>query len=746
MSGLLLDCALAYTIVDCLVVALALYLAATSNSGRASTQSVLRALMDNILFMQERQLIRLGKLRDLVFEDVWQLPDRLRLDVVHGELKYNIDEPLFLMRAIIRMIWRPLLPLYAILSLLRILDVVEIVIGSYVLHCLDTPSDHEWYHGYGAAICLLIVKLSKRQRSRVEDYAEMEIDRAIRALELVIFHQPLDSKKGRIIQTRGDCSYEVWSLLHNLQYVLSIGTNVLALVAAFWPVFYKVGWLVIIPPLISIGTMLATWSLEWLTGNRYEWDVDRASRFNRSSVSEIYRGIKSIKLFGWERMYLDPTLLKYYSHTKEIPWYAPVIRAIWTTIDIVEMLASQLSSYLIVHIYTQNSSFALVTFTNSDLFQLGSHISNGRSNLESVCSQLRALRSAVDKNFSIERYLKGRPCNTLSRLEITSILPGPTITMSACTFTWHKKAPNPVLEDISLNILPSELVAVVGKTGSGKSSLLLAICGELEMIKGSGSVTGTIAYLEQSPWIMNDTLRANITFGRDYDSRYFDKVIYACALAEDIAQWPNGDLTVIGERGVNISGGQKARLALARTLYSQADIYILDDPLSAVDAHVKRHILDHVILDTGLLAGKLRIVSTHSNHILPFAHQVVSLDNRTTTVTLQIPRTYCQIVSPPLSPSESTASGGSKSSLSVNVSKDRLPVQSANKLPIKQLKPTDPELRKLGDSYWDNTKYALQICGLPVLVVVLLSSLVKPLTVFVMDGLELNVLRESGIG
>ncbi|PIA13633.1 P-loop containing nucleoside triphosphate hydrolase protein, partial [Coemansia reversa NRRL 1564] len=183
------------------------------------------------------------------------------------------------------------------------------------------------------------------------------------------------------------------------------------------------------------------------------------------------------------------------------------------------------------------------------------------------------------------------------------------------------------LQNISLEISSGKLVAVVGRSGAGKSSLLLSICGELDMLKGSGKVVGSIGYLEQSPWIMNDTLRANIIFGREYDSVYFEKVINACALAEDIQQWPDHDLTVIGDRGINISGGQKARLALARALYSQADIYILEDPVSAVDAHVRRHILDHVILDSGILANKLRIIATNSKHILPYANQIVTLDD-----------------------------------------------------------------------------------------------------------------------
>ncbi|KAJ1791864.1 ATP-binding cassette glutathione S-conjugate transporter ycf1 [Coemansia sp. RSA 2399] len=146
------------------------------------------------------------------------------------------------------------------------------------------------------------------------------------------------------------------------------------------------------------------------------------------------------------------------------------------------------------------------------------------------------------------------------------------------------------------------------------------------MTAGTGAVVGSMALVEQTPWIMNGTLRENILFGRDYNEEYYNKVISACALAEDINNWAKKDLTVIGERGINISGGQKARLALARAVYSRADIYILDDPLSAVDAHVKRHILEHVIMDSGLLAGKIRIVSTNMQNLLPYFDKVLTLD------------------------------------------------------------------------------------------------------------------------
>ncbi|KAJ2564079.1 ATP-binding cassette glutathione S-conjugate transporter ycf1, partial [Coemansia sp. RSA 1813] len=156
----------------------------------------------------------------------------------------------------------------------------------------------------------------------------------------------------------------------------------------------------------------------------------------------------------------------------------------------------------------------------------------------------------------------------------------------------------------------------------------MSICGEVEMTKGAGSVVGSIALVEQTPWIMSGSLRENILFGREYDQEFYNKVIFSCALSDDVANWKNGDQTVIGERGINISGGQKARLALAHAVYSRAEIYVLDDPLSAVDAHVKRHILEHVIIDSGLLAGKIRIMATHEEKLLPYFGTILQLDSK----------------------------------------------------------------------------------------------------------------------
>ena len=152
-------------------------------------------------------------------------------------------------------------------------------------------------------------------------------------------------------------------------------------------------------------------------------------------------------------------------------------------------------------------------------------------------------------------------------------------------------SPNP---NPNLNPNPHQ---VAGAVGCGKSSLLAVLLGEMHATPGS-SVTraaASLAYVAQTPFIMNDTLRENICFGKPLDAAWYNRVVHACALLPDLKILPGGDMTQIGEKGVNLSGGQKARISLARACYAQASVVLLDDPLSAVDAHVGKHLFRHVL-------------------------------------------------------------------------------------------------------------------------------------------------------
>ncbi|EFJ21278.1 ATP-binding cassette transporter, subfamily C, member 23, cluster Ib, SmABCC23 [Selaginella moellendorffii] len=168
------------------------------------------------------------------------------------------------------------------------------------------------------------------------------------------------------------------------------------------------------------------------------------------------------------------------------------------------------------------------------------------------------------------------------------------------------------------------LAGLIGKVGSGKSSLLYGILEELKLTQGSLFVEGNIAYSPQQPWILNDTMRNNIVFGSIFDNKRYDNVVAACALNHDISMLPNGSDTEIGERGVNLSGGQKARVSLARACYSTAPIILLDDPLSAVDASTAKYIVDYVL--NGILKGRTVIMATHSIISLQACDEIYLLD------------------------------------------------------------------------------------------------------------------------
>ncbi|KAJ2804785.1 Multidrug resistance-associated protein 1 [Coemansia helicoidea] len=467
--------------------------------------------------------------------------------------------------------------------------------------------------------------------------------------------------------------------------------------------------------------MTISWGFELLVGPSDYWSTPIS---NYDSISEVYQGINAVKLFGWERMYLDPKLQELNMQNQRLPWYAPAIRLAWFIIDIIVSASLAFTLFILFYVHTQSLALTGSALTSAYVLKLRSHVFNLGIGIESIILWLKYGRSQLGKIVTIQRALRGRPVHTLPRRRIASDKSSSEVVLDGCSFAWSQHSHDQALTDVTLRASGGELVAVVGKTGAGKSSLLLSICGELEMTAGTGGVTGTIAYLEQSPWIMNDTMRANVLFGREYDAEFFARVIHACALVEDIAMWPNADLTVIGERGINISGGQRARLALARTLYSRADIYVLDDPLSAVDAHVKRHILEHVLLDTGMLAGKLRIIATNSGHILPYANQVVTLTDGHAEVTTQSPQEY-------------RAVGASEASV------ERPKAMPQDRVGSTEAKPVDkPD--KVARSPWANAVYAIQLCGWPTFAALVLSAAIRPTVNYVLEGVGLDMLKNTG--
>uniref|UniRef100_A0A8B9PF63 Multidrug resistance-associated protein 4 n=1 Tax=Apteryx owenii TaxID=8824 RepID=A0A8B9PF63_APTOW len=191
------------------------------------------------------------------------------------------------------------------------------------------------------------------------------------------------------------------------------------------------------------------------------------------------------------------------------------------------------------------------------------------------------------------------------------------------TCYWDKSLESPALQQLSFTVRRGELLAVIGPVGAGKSSLLSAVLGELPKEKGLINVSGRIAYVSQQPWVFSGTVRSNILFDKEYEKEKYEKVLKVCALKKDMELLANGDLTVIGDRGATLSGGQKARVNLARAVYQDADIYLLDDPLSAVDAEVGRHLFEKCICQA--LHQKVSVLVTHQLQYLRAATQILIL-------------------------------------------------------------------------------------------------------------------------
>nr|GMC61018.1 ABC transporter C family member 10-like [Ipomoea batatas] len=189
------------------------------------------------------------------------------------------------------------------------------------------------------------------------------------------------------------------------------------------------------------------------------------------------------------------------------------------------------------------------------------------------------------------------------------------ICLRSANLSWEENPLKPTLRNINLEVRHGDKVAICGEVGSGKSTLLAAILGEVPSIQGIVEVYGKIAYVSQSAWIQTGTIRDNILFGSSMDSQRYRETLEKCSLVKDLELLPYGDLTEIGERGVNLSGGQKQRIQLARALYQDADIYLLDDPFSAVDAHTATSLFNEYVM--GALSGKTVLLVTHQVDFLP---------------------------------------------------------------------------------------------------------------------------------
>ncbi|XP_076916141.1 LOW QUALITY PROTEIN: ABC transporter C family member 3-like [Bidens hawaiensis] len=338
------------------------------------------------------------------------------------------------------------------------------------------------------------------------------------------------------------------------------------------------------------------------------------SKDNRMvKCSEILRNMKILKLQAWEMKFLSKIFQLRNTETK---WLKYLLSTSTTIISI---------------FWVAPSFIAAITFATCMI--LGAPLESGKIlsaiatfkilqqpiyNLPDTISMIAQTKVSLDR---ITSYLN------LDELDSGLVESSPrgssdvAVEVINGSFSWDGLSNNLSLKIINIKVLHGMKVAVYGTVGSGKWSLLSCILGEVSKATGSVKVNGTKAYVAQSAWIQSGKIEENILFGKDTDIEKYDKVLKACDLEKDLEILPFGDQTVIGERGINLSGGQKQRLQIARPLYHDADIYLFDDPFSAVDAHTGSHLFKECVL--GFLESKTVIYVTHQVEFLPAADLVL---------------------------------------------------------------------------------------------------------------------------
>nr|CAD7588458.1 unnamed protein product [Timema genevievae] len=335
-------------------------------------------------------------------------------------------------------------------------------------------------------------------------------------------------------------------------------------------------------------------------------------------MNEILCGIRVLKQYAWEpsfEQYIQKLRSKEIDVLKQAAYLHGSTSFIWTCAPYIVSLVSFATYVLIDENHVLDAQRAFVSLSLFNIMR------------QPLAMVPQVIASLIQASVSLKRL------NTFmndAELDPSSVahdqFENTPLHIEKGNFAWGPDEP-PVLKNISLRVREGALVAIVGMVGSGKSSLISAMLGEMDKLSGTVNTKGSIAYVPQQAWIQNATVQYNITFGQQVNNRTYHKVVSACALKADLDMLPGGDQTEIGEKGINMSGGQKQRVSLARAVYSDANIYFLDDPLSAVDSHVGKHIFEEVIGPAGLLRKKTRILVTHSITFLPSVDEIVVLKN-----------------------------------------------------------------------------------------------------------------------
>ncbi|NWS66143.1 MRP1 protein, partial [Crotophaga sulcirostris] len=477
-------------------------------------------------------------------------------------------------------------------------------------------------NGYGYAVALFFVVLSQTLLHQLYQRNNMltavKIKTAVvgliykKALTLANSSQQ-NYTTGEIVNLMSADAQQLMELTVNINLLWSAPFQIIMAVVFLWKelgpsVLAGVAVLLLVIP---INALIAA-KVRRLKKSQMKYSDQRVKL-----LSEMLHGIKILKLYAWEPAY-QWKIMSIREHEVDVLKSSGYLTTYsMLTLKCIPFLVSLATFGVFFHLNKENVLTATKVFTSISLFNI---LRLPLFDLPSVISAVAQTKVSLSR---LEDFLCAEDINPED--VNTNYSGNHAVGFIGASFRWEKNG-LPVLKNLSVSIPEGSLVAVVGQVGSGKSSFLSAILGEMEKLEGTVQRRGSVAYVSQQAWIQNDSLQENILFGANLNRPYYELVLESCALLPDLEQLPNGDQTEIGERGVNISGGQKQRVSLARAVYSNADLYLLDDPLSAVDVHVGKHLLEKLIGPSGLLKGKTRILVTHNQTVLPHTDLIIVME------------------------------------------------------------------------------------------------------------------------
>ncbi|KAI8901223.1 P-loop containing nucleoside triphosphate hydrolase protein [Globomyces pollinis-pini] len=411
-----------------------------------------------------------------------------------------------------------------------------------------------------------------------------------------------------------------------------IWVSPIELIVVWFFIYLEIGWSSL-APFITLALLFPLQAkLSQLFGNLRGLSMGLRDNWLKN-ISNMLSGVLVVKLYAWEDAFIKTVNLL---RNQEI-----------------ELLkrGSLLLSVNVSFTHTSPALLAIITFLTfnlsggvlspSNVFTVITYMNHTRITL--VCNFPKGVQYVAESLVSLRRIEQFLSLSEIDHLQDDRVAQDAflselndkeiVVSIQNATFSWEESfssdIPNldhPILHNISLTLRSGTLTAISGPVASGKSSLIQAILGEMKCDSGRIAVADCkIAYASQTPWIQSGTIKQNILFGSDYDPIWFDQVIKACAMERDISLFPNGVNTYIGERGVTLSGGQRARLALARAVYYNADLYLLDDPLAAVDVTVGKQLYNNCI--TGILKNKCVLLITQQVQLIGKSAFVMTLEN-----------------------------------------------------------------------------------------------------------------------